>query len=99
MIARCQWIVETCASLPWERWVKPCNEEAVVTTLTDEGIPRETFCGAHGHMKLDQGVKLYLITPESWYGGKPWTQVSSFRPLTQRELEYRFEARRLGLMR
>lgn len=87
MIAKCQWIVETCASLPWKRHVKPCGEDALVTSLATDGIPFETFCGAHGEMKLSQGVKLFLITPESWYGGNPWRQVLSFRPLTRAELE------------
>jgi hypothetical protein len=92
---KCQWVVETCYSLPWKRHVKPCGYEAVVATLFDDGVPRETFCGAHGQMKLAQGIKLFIITPESWYGGAAWKQVGSFRPLTQSELAYRYELKKL----
>lgn len=80
-MGRCSWIVETCASTPTRRHVKPCYEPATVCTL-DGGIPRETFCGEHGSEKEKQGVPIYLIEMPAWYGTKPFRRAT-FRKKAQ----------------
>lgn len=83
-IARCQWIVETCASLPWARHVKPCGEPATVCTLNGD-IVHETFCNEHGAEKEKQGVAIFIISTASWFGDAPWKR-GTFTGLHGKEL-------------